>query len=126
MASIDVYVLRERVEAGQHDGETRYAWVYTIALPQYEAPEKRGMITMAPKQKVHPKTGKPVVLPLPYQIWPTHEGNSTRFRWSRRHRGKPEMRVGLATHGAEPSLPGAVSACLRNHLARARAKTDGH
>lgn len=115
---IQVRVSKERIDAGEGDDGSRGAAIYTFAVRRFEkAQKKRGALTLDTTVELDP-------LPLPYIIWRVFDGNQLRFRWARRHRGKPEMRIGILTHGAEPSLSKAITACLGNNAARIRIQED--
>lgn len=105
-----VILHRERVEMGSGSDGPRMAKVWTLQLVTTElVPKYRGKV----EQDKEP-------IDLPYIIWASFEQGRTRFRWARRHRGKPEMRLGISTHGAQESLERAIAACVDNHTARAQ------
>jgi hypothetical protein len=116
---MDVILYKKKMEMGSdNDGAPRYMDVFTFSLPQFKVHDRKvGSVTFAEKEELPP-------LHLPYMIWRSAEQGRVRFRWARRHRGKPEMRISLSNHGAENDIRSAVSACLENHCIRERVKDD--
>lgn len=55
-----------------------------------------------------------------YVIW----RQLNRFRWALSLRGKPELRVGIASHGAGDDLASAVQACVDNFVLRQQVCVD--
>jgi hypothetical protein len=103
-----VILHRETLEAGEGPNGPRKMAVFTFELRRFALVDK-GKIKIEEEQKT---------LPMPYIIWPSHEHGRVRYRWARRHRGKPEMRLGITTHGAQETLGDAIVACLENHAQR--------
>lgn len=119
-------LFKELVEVGSDGDGPRHMEMFVPAMPHAETRNvKRGLITVA--ETVPARDDKGNLVPptrLPYLIWPVSEGLHVRFRWACRHRGKPEMRVGVSTHGAAATLAAAVSACLHNHAERLQLEVD--
>lgn len=116
---MEVIVYKKKMEMGEGADGPRYMDVFTFSLPQFKIHKRKiGQLLLEEKEELPP-------LHLPYMIWRSPEQGRIRFRWSRRHRGKPEMRIGISNHGATEDVRSAVSACLDNHFTRERVKADG-
>lgn len=115
---MEVIMHKRKMEMGEGADGPRYMDIFTFSIPQFKLiKRKSGLLTIEEKEEQPP-------VHLPYMIWRTFEQGRVRFRWARRHRGKPEMRIGLSNHGASEDIRAAVSACLANHRVRERVKED--
>lgn len=115
---MEVILYKKKMEMGNDGDGHRYLNIFTFALPRFTlTTRKLARLTIEEKEELPP-------LHLPYMIWRSWEQGRVRFRWARQHRGKPEMRVGIANHGATENVRTAVSACLHNHRLRELVKED--
>ena len=115
---MSIILHREQIEIGADAYGPRLMEVYTFTVRATVTRRRnKGMLTVDEPEQQEP-------VQLPYIIWRTEEMGRVRYRWARRHMSKPEMRMGISTHGAHEKVRGCVAACIENHALREKAMED--